>query len=144
MGIILFLRFGSAGICLRRWRRAVGFVHFSSLPFALSGLVLCTFSSPSRRKGTKRRGPRAGKELGLRPQTAFPEKGDIENSIRRVFGGEGIPMCRMEKESGLWLPTTFPGAGNADCFFYPLYKGAQASLLGAGNLSLSPTLSPNT
>ena len=77
----LFLRFGSAGICLRRWAEGF-FIHFSSQPFALSGLALRSFFFAAPKKNEpKRRGPASGKELGLWPQTAFPEAGDTENGI---------------------------------------------------------------
>ena len=51
-------------------------------PPPLGGGVLHSFFFAAPKKNEpKRRGPRAGKELGLWPQTAFPEAGDTENGI---------------------------------------------------------------
>ena len=47
-------------------------------------------------------------------------------------------MCRMEKESGLRLLTAFPGAGNAGCIFYPLYKGAAGKSAGRSEFICKP------
>ena len=60
---------GSSFIFLhcRSPHRGWGFIHFYSLP--------------RRKTNQKEGGSRAGKELGLWPQTAFPEAGDIENGI---------------------------------------------------------------
>ena len=53
-----------------------------NMPPPLSGGVLRSFFFAAPKKNEpKRRGPRAGKELGLWPQTAFPEAGDTENGI---------------------------------------------------------------
>ena len=48
--------------------------------------------------------------------------------------------AKQEKESGLWLPTTFPGAGNADCIFYPLYKGAAGKSANRSEFICKPCL----
>ena len=138
MGIISFLRFGSAGICLRRWAEGF-FIHFSSLP--------------RRKTNQKEGGPGREKNSACGLKQLFPKRETsrtassellrLESYIRSQSlktaspGEEGattvstnhrdikmILLARQGKESGLRLLTAFPGAGNADCIFYPLYKGA--------------------
>ena len=80
------------------------------------------------------------KNPGYDRKTASPEAEDIENGIYESPNTKTILLARQGKGSGLRLLTAFPGAGNAGCIFYPLYKGAQASLPDVVNLSVSPAL----
>ena len=125
--------------------RAWLFIHFSSLP--------------RRKTNQKEGGPRREKNSACGLKQLFPKRetsrtassellrleGHIRSQSHKTVspGEEGaktvstnhrdikmILLARQGKESGLRLLTAFPGAGNADCFFYPLYKGAAGKSAG--------------
>ena len=128
MGIIAFCAQRGQIWLLRRWAEGF-FVHFSSLTFALSGLALHSFFFAAPKKNEpKRRGPKAGKELGLWPQTAFPEAGDAEkqhlpNHQNKWFIQTNRPQI------------TFPEAGNLDYILYAFIKGSKRGCRVSWNLS---------
>ena len=80
-----------AGSSTRRYKKLWASFCFCALEAreyasAVGGGVLRSFFFDAPKKNEpKRRGRKAGKELGLWPQTAFPEKGDIENGIFQTF-----------------------------------------------------------
>ncbi len=91
------------------------------------GLRSFFFAAPKKNE-PKRRGPRAGKELGLWPQTAFPEAGDAEkqhlpNHQNKWFIQTNRPQI------------TFPEAGNLDYILYAFIKGSRRGCRVSWNLS---------
>ena len=90
-------------------------------------------------KRTKKKGAQSGKRTRPAASNSFSRGGRHRKQHPPSIRGEGIPMCRMEKESGLWLLTAFPGAGNAGCIFYPLYKGAAGKSAGRSEFICKPS-----
>ena len=111
--------------------RAWLFVHFSSLP--------------RRKTNQKEGGAKREKNSACGLKQLFPRRETQKTASSQSARYKGHMHTRQGKESGLWLPTTFPGAGNAGggavlyCnIFYPLYKGVAGKPAGRSEFICKP------
>ena len=95
---------------------------------------------PEEKRTKKKGAPEREKNSAYGLKQLFPRRETQKTASSQSARYKGYMHAKQEKESGLWLLTAFPGAGKANCTFYPLYKGATGKSTGRSEFICKPYL----
>ena len=101
MGIILFLRFGSAGICLRRWRRGSSFIFLRCRSPYRAWLFVHFSSLPRRKTNQKEGGAKREKNSAYGLKQLFPRRETSQTASSQSARYNGYMHTKLGEESGL-------------------------------------------
>ena len=135
-----FLRFGSAGICLRRWAEGCGLRSFffdAVRPIGLGSSFI--FLRCPEEKRTKKKGAQSGKRTRPMASNSFSRGG--RHRKRHLHNPQGTKdTCTQgrEKNPAYGFRLLFPGQETLIVSSIHYIKGQQASLPTVVSLSVSP------